>query len=90
MKDELNNNYEDEESSYKNIPEPKKLTHLDISTVFDPKSGEQISIEKAIKLGFYNTKQEIYTDTKNDLIATLFRLDNLGFCSSTTIRRSSE
>ena len=63
MKDELNNNYEDEESSYKNIPEPKKLTHLDISTVFDPKSGEQISIEKAIKLGFYNTKQEIYTDT---------------------------
>ncbi len=63
MKNELNNNYEDEDNDFTKLANLKKLTNADISTVFNPNTGEQISIEKAARLGLYNPKQEIYTDT---------------------------
>lgn len=69
MKNELSTNYdadlidnEEDEPVKKAKSKPKKLTHRDISSVFNPKTGEQISVEKAEKLGLYNTKSDVYTD----------------------------
>ena len=80
MKDELTNNYEDEDNNdYMKDVFAKKMTYRDISTVFNPHTGEQISMDKAILEGLYNTKQEIYIDTQTKRKFTLDEAIKKGF-----------
>ncbi len=63
MKEELYTNYSDiEDASENNQNCFKKLDQSDILTVFNPKTGEQVNVDKAISLGLYDKVLNKYVD----------------------------
>jgi hypothetical protein len=73
MKDELNNNYDEDEPDYYPVltNDSKRLTKDDIKSVFSPNSGSQVSVEKAISLGLLNEKLNVYIDVMTSRRMTL-------------------
>lgn len=70
MKDELGNNY-DEQNLDAQEGLRQKISASDLSTMFDPESGEQVSIKKAQELGIYNRNKNVYVDLVNSKIFSL-------------------
>ncbi len=63
MKEQLYTNYSDAEDH--------KLGHADILTVFNPKCGEQVNVDKAIALGLYDKELNKYVDLNSGRVMPL-------------------
>lgn len=61
MKDELTNNYEDSDSE-ESVRSRRKLRAEDIATVFNPNTGEQCELDKAVELGLFDLERLVYID----------------------------
>jgi hypothetical protein len=65
MKDELNDNYQDDPFDKKKKADKRKngiVTHHDILSMFNPMTGVQISVAKAIDAGIYDRRLNVYID----------------------------
>lgn len=68
MKDELSTNYDENE---KNVSTIRKLTKADLKTLFNPRTGNQVPVSKAVELGIYDKARNVYVDIITRRVMTL-------------------
>ena len=74
MKDELNTNYNQSEiDNDDEYDDSHQITYLDLKSMFDPSSGIQVTIKKAIELAILSKNKLFYVDTMTGKKMSLYQ-----------------